>query len=250
MLKQTISFLLAFVLLFSLLSMTGCSNHNNTEPNEKSLSPDIIYLEGCSQRFMDRCHAIYQETGCNPIISFVKEDDSTGNNPYPYKHVIVNYYAAGFGKYTIITFEEYADIQEYQNKTGRQVIYPTVKYSDRPVMDKNKYDANIYYKVEDPRKNNLRPVLDENGELIPNYWKYEADEQKSILIPDYNSLRIEGESGFTEKNIRYLYVYGRRVDGGVEVRLFRYEYYLYLLATSPETTPSADEYFKRMITGD
>ena len=268
MLKKTISFLLAFVLLFSLLSMTGCSkktssyttggkgNGNSYFDNplykDKNLPMDTIFFNNCSHNFMEMCLAVYQETGCNPIV-YAQDgyrDDVINRTSKSYKYVTVNYYAVGFGKYTIITLEEYADIQEYQNKTGRQVIYPTVKYSDRPEMDKNKYDANIYYVTENPKSSTLKPKFSLSGKFIPNYWKYNADEGKPDPAAEYNSLRIEGESGFTEEGIRYLYAYGRRVDGGVEVRLFMYEYYLYLLETSPETTPSADEYFKRIITGN
>ena len=106
------------------------------------------------------------------------------------------------------------------------MLYPVVKLSDRPTLEKNKYDANIYYKVENANASILRPKLDKNGNIIPNYWKYEAGDANS-LIPEYNSLRIEGENGIQEDGKQYFYAYGRKVDGGVEIRAEYYEYYIY-----------------------
>ena len=150
----------------------------------------------------------------------VSEDGAT----YSYRYD--TYYGVGFGKYKIISQEEFNDIQRYQNETGRQVLYPVVKSSDRPTLEKNKYDANIYYKVENPKASILRPKLDKDGNIIPNYWKYEAGDASS-LIPEYNSLRIEGENGVEQNGKQYYYAYGRKVDGGIEIRAEYYEYYTY-----------------------
>ena len=167
--------------------------------------------------------ALAAETGREVIKNgeyTVSEDGSS----YSYRYD--TYYGVGFGKYKIISADEFNDIQEYQLRTGRQVLYPVVKLADRPTQEKNKYDANVYYKVENPKASILRPKLDANGDIIPNYWKYEAGET-SGLIPEYNSLRIEGENGIQENGKQYFYAYGRRVDGGIEVRAEYYEYYIY-----------------------
>ena len=150
----------------------------------------------------------------------ISEDGST----YSYRYD--TYYGVGFGKYKTISQAEYEAIQKYQNETGRQVLYPVVKFADRPTMEKNKYDANIYYKVEDPKASTLRPKLDKDGNVIPNYWTYEAGEENNLMAA-YDSLRIEGEDGVTENGKQYFYAYGRKVDGGVEVRAEYYEYYIY-----------------------
>ena len=166
--------------------------------------------------------ALASETGREVIKSeVVVSDDGSG---YSYRYD--TYYGVGFGKYKIISQAEYEDIQRYQNETGKQVLYPVVKYADRPTLEKNKYDANIYYKVEDPKASTLRPVLDKDGNIIPNYWKYDPTEENN-LIPAYNSLRIEGEDGIQEDGKQYYYAYGRKVDGGIEVRAEYYEYYTY-----------------------
>jgi len=145
-----------------------------------------------------------------------------GNYTYRYD----TYGGVGFGKYKTISQEEFDDIQRYQNETGRQVLYPVVKLKDRPTKEKNKYDANIYYVTQDPKASVIVPKLDKEGQIIPNYWKYEAGDASS-LIPEYNSLRIEGENGITEDGKQYFYAYGRKVDGGIEVRAEYYEYYTY-----------------------
>ncbi|MBQ5654379.1 MAG: hypothetical protein IIV28_06285, partial [Alistipes sp.] len=87
----------------------------------------------------------------------VSEDGSN----YSYRYD--TYYGVGFGKYKIISQEEFDNIQKYQNETGRQVLYPVVKFADRPTLEKNKYDANIYYKMEDPKATVIRPKLDQNA---------------------------------------------------------------------------------------
>ena len=150
----------------------------------------------------------------------VSEDGST------YSYRFDTYGGVGFGKYKIISIEEFNDIQRYQDETGRQVLYPIVKVKDRPTLEKNKYDANIYYKVENLKASVLRPKLDKEGNIVPNYWKYEAGDESSLIAP-YNSLRIEGEDGVEEKGKQYFYAYGRTVDGGIEVRAEYYEYYIY-----------------------
>jgi len=188
----------------------------------------IGFWDGCRQKdtnyvgYLKDC-ALAAETG-REVIKNGEVKRSEDGSGYSYRYD--TYYGVGFGKYKIISMEEFNDIQRYQNETGRQVLYPVVKFSDRPTLEKNKYDANIYYEVENPNVSILRPKLDKKGNIIPNYWEYEAGEVNS-LIPEYNSLRIEGENGITKDGKQHFYAYGRRVDGGIEVRAEYYEYYIY-----------------------
>ena len=167
--------------------------------------------------------ALATETG-REIIKRGEYEVSEDGSTYSYRYN--TYHGVGFGKYKTISVEEWNDIQRYQNETGRQVLYPIVKFKDRPTLEKNKYDANIYYKVENVKASILRPKLDKDGNIIPNYWKYEASDFSSLMA-EYNSLRIEGENGIEEDGKQYYYVYGRVVDGGIEVRAEYYEYYIY-----------------------
>ena len=170
--------------------------------------------------------ALAQETGREVIMGgkYEEKTDKDGGKLYSYRYD--TYYGVGFGKYKSISKEEFEDIQRYQNETGRQVIYPTVKLSDRPTLEKNKYDANIYYKMENPKASIIRPKVDSKGNVVANYWTYEVGDE-SPLIPEYNSLRIEGENGITKDGKQYFYAYGRKVDGGIEIRAEYYEYYIY-----------------------
>ena len=198
-----------------------------TPKNNLFAESNINFWDGCKNKTTSRVGylkdlAIASETGREVIKNGEYEITEDGEYKYRYD----TYYGVGFGKYKVISKEEFADIQRYQNETGRQVLYPTVKLSARPTLEKNKYDANIYYKVENPNASSIRPSVDQYGRIIPNYWKYEAGEENS-LIPEYNSLRIEGEDGFVEDGTTYYYAYGRLVDGGIEVRAEYYEYYIY-----------------------
>ena len=167
--------------------------------------------------------AIATETG-RDVIKNGEYEVSEDGSVYSYRYN--TYYGVGFGKYKIISAQEFEDIQRYQNETGRQVLYPVVKFADRPKLEKNKYDANIYYKMENANAATVRPKLNSKGEIVPNYWRYEAGDTNG-LIPEYNSLRIEGEDGIKENGRQYFYAYGRKVDGGIEVRAEYYEYYTY-----------------------
>ncbi len=188
----------------------------------------IDFWDGCKEKETSyigylKDLAIATETG-REVIKNGEYEVSEDGSVYSYRYD--TYYGVGFGKYKIISAQEFEDIQRYQDETGRQVLYPVVKFADRPKLEKNKYDANIYYKTENPNASTIRPKLNSKGEIVPNYWKYEAGEDNG-LIPEYNSLRIEGEDGITEKGKQYFYAYGRKVDGGIEVRAEYYEYYTY-----------------------
>jgi hypothetical protein len=148
-------------------------------------------------------------------------------------------------RYFYLTVEDYEEIQEYQNRTGRQVIYPMINFSDKDAMKMYNNNANIYYKVEDVSAKFLKPVFDENGDYIPNYWQYKVGETPSASIPEYNSLRIEGEDGFLDKDgNRYFYAYGREVSGTIEVRIFVWALYQYVKETNTDSFRSIENYFK------
>lgn len=189
----------------------------------------VDFWDGCktkdtSQIGYLRDVAIEQETGREVIKNGEYTVSEDGKN-YSYRYD--TYYGVGFGKYMIISREEYEKIQAYQNETGVQVLYPVVSISERnKMLEKNKWDANIYYKTENPKASIIRPKLDKDGNFVPNYWTYEVGNEWSTMA-EYDSLRIEGEDGVTENGKTYYYAYGRKVDGGIEVRAEYYEYYVF-----------------------
>ena len=188
----------------------------------------INFWDGCKDKTTSyvgylKDLAIAVETG-REVIKNGEYTVSEDGKEYSYRYD--TYYGVGFGKYKTISADEFKAIQEYQTRTGRQVLYPIVKVSDRPSLEKNKYDANIYYKVENAKASIVRPKLDKEGNIVNNYWRYEAGKASSS-IPEYNSLRLEGENGIQDNGKTYYYAYGRKVDGGIEVRAEYYEYYIY-----------------------
>lgn len=197
--------------------------------NNLFVNMGLDFWDGCKVKDTNqlgylRDLAIAKETGREVIKDGEYTVSEDGTN-YTYRYD--TYYGIGFGKYKIISREEFENIQAYQNETGIQVLYPIVSISDRnQMLEKNKYDANIYYKVENAQASVLRPKLDADGNLIPNYWKYEVGNETGTMA-SYNSLRIEGENGIQEDGTTYYYSYGRIVDGGIEVRVEYYEYYVY-----------------------
>ena len=228
-----ISFLVLFALIAPLFTPFQPSYKDQSyafaSPKSKLFyNMGVDFWDGCKEKKAVgyvtylKDYALGLETGREVIKDGEVEIDENGNYTYRYD----TYYGVGFGKYKIITREEYEAIQAYQNETGRQVLYPIVKYADRPTQEINKYDANIYYVTENPKAQTIRPKLDADGNIQVNYWKYEEGE-KSGLRADYNSLRIEGEDGVQENGKTYYYAYGRKVDGGIEVRAEYYEYYIY-----------------------
>jgi len=200
-----------------------------TPRNQLFVDSGIDFWDGCRQKDTNylgylKDLALATETGREVIKrgEYTVSEDG-GNYSYRYD----TYYGVGFGKYKIISLEEFNAIQKYQDETGRQVLYPIVPFSERKdMLEKNKYDANIYYKVENVKASTLRPKLNQKGEIVPNYWKYEAG-NSSALMAEYNSSRIEGEDGVNIGGKQYFYAYGRKVDGGIEVRAEYYEYYIY-----------------------
>ena len=184
-----------------------------------------------------KAKALMQETG-KEVIKNGEYTVSDDGKSYSFRYN--TYYGTGF-LYKEITPSKYEDIQRYQNETGRQVLYPVVDLADRPTHHKNQTDANVYYVVQDKKSATLRPVLDEEGNFIPNYMKYESGASLAALgAVEYNSLRIEGENGMIEKenvtdangNVtqvekQYFYAYGLQYPSTVQVRLEYYEYYTY-----------------------
>lgn len=217
--------IIAILILVATLCLAGC----NTTENKKFIKVTVDSNEYYGIR------GVEQELGCTIIVDEPIRSEETDTVKYSFTidtayADVMNDHVMDIGvKYLIMSYEEFEDIQKYQNETGNQVLYPTVYYKDRPTHPRNKSDGNIYFVTKDPDSEFVYPEYDENGKFIPNYWKYDKDADMSSLIPDYNSLRIEGFDGFVgEDGKTYLYVYGRKFAGDtVEVRANLHEYQAY-----------------------
>ena len=108
--------------------------------------------------------------------------------------------------------EEYQSIQQYQNETGIQVIYPITNKKDRPEATQDTQDANFWFKTKQI-KGKTEIVLDKTGDYIPIYRNYSSG------FDDYSSIRIEGETP--------LYDYAIKNQTGYQCRINYYEYYIY-----------------------
>lgn len=189
---------------------------------KSSLFAGTSFWDGCKTKEASKARFKYlfamgEETGHNAVKN--QEYKLTDDGMYRYRED--SYYSAGC-IYKNFTLEEYARLTKYQDETGVQVIYPTVRIADRPKATQDFEDANYYFKTEGTTRTKI--VYDENDNVIPVYWTYKAGEDDSY---PYNSLRIEGENGFEKDGETYYYAYARPVPTGVQCRINYYEYYVY-----------------------
>lgn len=239
--------IIAIIILAAMLCLVSCKDTPN-ETNDNTPNDNVENNDTQNEEQEDNSHfkkvtvysneyyqyrAVEQELGCTIIVDEPITIEQESGRWYTF--TVETTYAlifnddvigVGFGKYRIITNEEYEDIQKYQIETGKQVLYPIVRLLDRPKTAQHARNANIYFVTKDPTSKSIYPKYDENGKFIPNYWKYEQGNLPT-LAAEYNSLRIEGEDGIQENGKTYFYAYGRRVDGGIEVRANLHEYQAY-----------------------
>ncbi len=200
------------------------ANYKSCFPkNDLFVNLGFSFWDGCESRqdnketFM-KYYAMGLETGKNAVKDqeFVIEDDL-----YTYRLDSVHSVGA---EYVSLTIPQYEALQEYQNRTGKQVMYPVVAKSDRPqVIDGRKNDADYYFKTKTVKGSKIQIVYDENGSIIPVYDYYPV----AYPSDDYKSLRIEGEAGFEKDGVQCYYAYGLPNSTGYEVRVNYYEYYIY-----------------------
>lgn len=162
--------------------------------------------------------AIGVETGLDPVIRILGTHDTEMLHKgqtitrTTYDIEVNAYYLKGM-IYKTFSYAEFQRIQDWQNETGIQVLYPYVEPKDINNISDN---PNIWYQI-DSRGN---AVLDDNGDFIPVY-STSVDKAGA----EYNSLRIPGDSG------DYIYSYGR--SGSVQCRVLYYNYYHYLNGMEP-----------------
>jgi len=205
-------------------------------------------LESQGENQLTALYAIGQETGHNPVIeitdTFEVVERIRGKDVVKkYYSVNVNaYYQVGI-RYQNFSFEEYEKLQQWQDETGIQVIYPWVEPVDVyfPNLDKTNKDAvkeanqkiknanvnmnaNIWYVCNSKQLGKANePMFDANQELISAYstdqsiaGRYENGD------PIYytSKMRVEGDDGS--------YIYSREKSGSVQCRVDYYNYYCYL----------------------
>ncbi len=202
------------------------ANYKNCFPKNE-LFASLDFWDGCVARednketFM-KYYAMGLETGKNAVKN---QDYSIKDKLYSYRLDSVHSIGA---EYVSLTIAQYEALQDYQNRTGIQVMYPVVAKSDRPqVIDNRKNDADYYFKTT-TKGNKIQIVYDQNGNIIPAYDSYPISYLDEHVVDEYKSLRIEGEDGFIDENgNRSYYTYALPNSTGYEVRVNYYEYYIY-----------------------
>ena len=184
------------------------------------------FWDGCEARTIGRQDLTYylamgEETGHNAIKN--QEYSEVGDGLYSVR--LDSVHKVGM-KYKLFTGAEYEAIQQYQNATGKQVIYPYVSSKNRPQASQDNNDANYYFKTSGSGKTSI--VYDDDGNIIPVYDSYTLREGEEPGQWDgYHSIRIEGDDGVVIDGEVNYYTYAFQNQTGYECRINYYEYYIY-----------------------
>ncbi len=169
--------------------------------------------------------ALKQETGYDAIISI--DGVTTNANGKTLYQIRKDAYVSddkGGYLYMTLTAEEYKNIQNWQNETGIQVIYPAV--DNREFSNQWKNNAAIWYQIDERG----RAVLDENGQFQAMY-------RTGVNDGGYDSLRIAGDPGIedptAENRYRYARVTGDSSAISYNCRIFKYTYFQYKYGFEP-----------------
>ncbi len=180
--------------------------------------------DGCSKETLNASdylsrRAIGVETGMDPIVKVYREnyEDPTSTVNTTYYDVKTDSYIKNGMIYLTLTPAEYESIQDWQNETGIQVIYPAVDNSGF-LLDILKNNANIWYECTQKGA----PKLDRDGNFIPLYKTTGND-------GEYHSLRIQGDDG----SYRYAVATGTSTAVSYKVRVFTYTYFQYRYGFEP-----------------
>lgn len=165
----------------------------------------------------DYVRAIGVETNTE-IIKEMKKELVSENGKVSYVCDVDSYIYNGFTTMTL-TADEYQKLQDWQNETGIQVIYPAVS-------DKSVSDANVWFEVN--RKG--VPQMDKDGNYV-NIYKTSGEDGS------YNSLRIDGDPGIDDPDAagryRYATITGDSSSVSYKCRIFKYTYFQYRYGFEP-----------------
>ncbi len=158
------------------------------------------------------------ETGKDPINEIVKVHETLVKRrgqwvpQYSYDVDVNRYYAFGI-QYRTFNANDYKRLQEWQNETGIQVIYPYVEPEDLPAAKDN---PKMWFELN----RDGTPKLDDDGNYIPVYSTH--TEKQGF---EYDSIRLPNDPGD--------WVYSTAKAGAVQCRILYYNYYIYLNGHEP-----------------
>ena len=238
------AFIIGFLILFSvfspIISPYTVKDKDNTYTNyppfiESIANMNIGILDGSktfkslNEKDLVKYNAIAAETGYNPYIAKAKEYKV--EERYRGQPVLKTYFSAKLNCYYMVgaefltvSYEDFQKIQDFQNKTGLQVLLPYIQGTSFSADSAT--DADDWYMKDE----NGKAMYDADGNFIPNYSK-EASKAGPV---SYNSKRVAGDDG------SYIYSWGK--SGSLTVRICYYNYYQYLNGMTPTHIMGTDEY--------
>ncbi len=222
-------FLVIFALVSPLISPYDVNDKDKLYVNYPSYIPVAAkhhwgFMDGSkihasqNETSMNYWNGINVETGMNPVLGIHKTHTTLVKHRgqmverKTYDLKINRYFEQGV-TYRVFSYGEFEKIQQWQNETGIQVIYPYVEPADIGGITDN---PNIWYEVDDAGA----AKLDKDGNYVPMY-----STRKEIEGAPYNSLRVEGDDGS--------YIYSVKKSGSVQCRICYYNYYQYLNGHEP-----------------
>lgn len=193
---------------------------------KSELFANTDFWDGCQKKTLSAATFYYyyymgEETGHYAV----KNQEYTIDDDKMYTFRLDSYQKTGC-VYLKMSKEDYLLLQQYQNESGKQVIYPALRLSMKRMVDTYQIvtkgnvstdtAANYYYKFN---TSTMQAQLDSKGNVIPDYKTHGVGQPSN---DNYNSLRIAGDG---ENGIEY--EYARPIDSGYEVRVNYYEYYVF-----------------------
>lgn len=193
---------------------------------KSELFANTDFWDGCQKKTLSAATFYYyyymgEETGHYAV----KNQKYTIDDDKMYTFRLDSYQKTGC-VYLKMSKEDYLLLQQYQNESGKQVIYPALRLSMKRMVDTYQIvtkgnvstdtAANYYYKFN---TSTMQAQLDSKGNVIPDYKTHSVGQPSN---DNYNSLRIAGDG---ENGIEY--EYARPIDSGYEVRVNYYEYYVF-----------------------
>lgn len=183
-------------------------------------------------------NSIGVESGRNAVIGEAKVNkDSDGNEYYTFK--VDSYNTVGY-VFVNLTQNEYIALQQYQDENEVQIIYPM------PENYKTNYTignagANFWYKLKNDKATSTgEPVLDKDGNYIPNYITSSNKDRG-----DYTSkMRIATDTGENGK----WFTYAVKNQTGYKVRVLYREYYIYKNGHEPSFLFGTNAYGQDIFT--
>ena len=192
-----------------------------------------------NQESFEATRAIGRETGRDVVMKEYRSYvDGQGITYHDVR--VDSYYRVGFA-YLNLTEAEYTSLMAYQDETGIQVIYPQAKTYNVDFLQGNG-GANYWYKLKNEASTSTgAPLLDENGELIPNYLTTQDRNRAG-----YRSLRVSWDQGGEDGNTWL--VYAQKNQSGYRVRVDYYEYFRYMRGHEPLFLFGTNGYGQDMLT--